>query len=43
MLGRLGEAIGRIALPKTLEYSAEGRKMAKELLDITRSRIELFA
>ena len=43
MLGRLGEAIGRIALPKGLEYSAEGRKMAKALLDVTLSRIKSFA
>ena len=43
MSGRLGEAIGRIALPKGLEYGAEGRKMATELLDICLSRIESFA
>ena len=43
MLGRLGEAIGRITLPNDLEYSAEGRKMAKELLDLILSRIESFA
>jgi serine/threonine-protein kinase HipA len=43
MLGRLGEAIGRIALPKGLECGVEGRTMAKELLDISSSRIESFA
>jgi serine/threonine-protein kinase HipA len=43
MLGRLTEAVGRITLPKALEYGAEGKKMAKELLDISRSRIETFA
>jgi serine/threonine-protein kinase HipA len=43
MLGRLAEAIGRITLPKALEYGAEGRKIAKELLDISGRRIESFA
>jgi serine/threonine-protein kinase HipA len=43
MSGRLAEAIGRIALPEAFEYSAEGRKMAKALLEIASSRIESFA
>jgi serine/threonine-protein kinase HipA len=43
MLGRLTEAVGRIALPETLDVGAEGRKMAKELLDISSSRIASFA
>jgi hypothetical protein len=43
MLGQLGEGISRIALPNDLEYSAEGRTMAKALLDVTLSRIESFA
>jgi serine/threonine-protein kinase HipA len=43
MSGRLADAIGRIQLPEALEYSAEGRKMATELLEITRNRIESLA
>ena len=42
MLGRLREAVGRIALPKDLEYGTEPHKIAKEMLDISRSRIEAF-
>jgi len=42
MLGRLTEAAGQITLPKGLEYGADGEKMAKEVLDISRSRIESF-
>ena len=43
MSARLADAIGRIALPKGLECGVEGRTMAKELLDISSSRIESFA
>ena len=43
MLGRMKEAVDRITLPKALEYGLEGEKMAQQLLDICRSRIESFA
>ena len=43
MLGRLAQGLGRIALPKALEYSPEGEKRAGEMLAICRSRIESFA
>jgi serine/threonine-protein kinase HipA len=42
MLGLLTEAIGRITLPQALQYGAEGEKMAQQLVDICRSRIETF-
>jgi serine/threonine-protein kinase HipA len=37
------EAIDRITLPKALDYGAEYEKMALQLFDICRSRIESFA
>ncbi|MGC2221564.1 MAG: HipA domain-containing protein [Methylocella sp.] len=37
------EAIDRITLPKALDYGAECEKMALQLFDICRSRIESFA
>ena len=43
MLGQMKEAIDRIALPKALDYEAEHEKMALQLFDICRSRIESFA
>lgn len=43
MLGRLTEAVGQITLPKALEYAADGERMAKEMLDTSRSRVESFA
>jgi len=43
MLGRLTYAVDRIALPEALEYGEAGEKMARQLLDICRSRIESFA
>lgn len=33
----------QITLPKGLDYGAEAKKMAKEMLDISRGRIESFA
>jgi len=42
LLGRLTEAVGQITLPKALEYGADGASMAKEMLDISRSRVESF-
>jgi len=42
MIGRMKEAVARITLPKGLEYGAEGEKIAQELLDICRGRIESF-
>jgi serine/threonine-protein kinase HipA len=42
MLGRMKEAVAGITLPKGFEYEAEAEKMAQELLDICRSRIESF-
>jgi serine/threonine-protein kinase HipA len=43
MLERLAQALGRIALPKALAYSAEGAERAEEVLAICRGRIESFA
>jgi serine/threonine-protein kinase HipA len=43
VLGRLTEGVGRITLPKALAYGAEGEKMAKEMLDMSCSRIESFS
>lgn len=43
MLGQMKEAIDRITLPKALDYGAECEKMAFQLFDICRSRIESFA
>jgi serine/threonine-protein kinase HipA len=42
MLGRLTKALDQIALPEALDYGAESEKMAKEVLDISHSRIESF-
>jgi serine/threonine-protein kinase HipA len=42
MLGQMKEAIDRITLPKVLDYGAECEKMALQLFDICRSRIESF-
>jgi serine/threonine-protein kinase HipA len=43
MLGQMKEAIDRITLPEALDYEAEHEKMALQLFDICRSRIESFA
>ena len=43
MLERLARALSRIALPKALAYSAEGKERAEEMLALCRSRIESFA
>jgi serine/threonine-protein kinase HipA len=40
MLGRLSGALGTITLPRALKYSAESKKMAKEMLQLSRDRIE---
>jgi serine/threonine-protein kinase HipA len=40
MLGLLSEALGTITLPRALKYSAESKKMAKEMLQTSRDRIE---
>lgn len=41
-LARMKEAIAVITFPTELEYGAEGKKIAQELLDICRGRIESF-
>ncbi len=43
MLRRLTDAVGRVALPGALEYSEAGEKMATQILDLCRRRIEAFA
>jgi serine/threonine-protein kinase HipA len=43
MLGRMKEAVAGITLPKGLEYGAEAEKIARELVEICRGRIEAFA
>ena len=43
ILQRLGGGVDRIALPKTIEHTAEAGKIVKEMLDICRKRIESFA
>ncbi|MHB8347401.1 MAG: type II toxin-antitoxin system HipA family toxin [Acidiferrobacterales bacterium] len=43
MLGRMNEAVNRITLPSVLKYGTEGGKMAQQMLDICRNRIESFA
>lgn len=43
MLARMKEAVDRITLPEALEYAPEAEKMAQQLLDICRARIESFA
>jgi len=43
MLRQLTDAVGRVALPEALEYGEAGEKMATQILDICRRRIEAFA
>jgi serine/threonine-protein kinase HipA len=43
MLRQLTDAVDQIALPEDLECGEAGEKIAKQLLDIIRSRIESFA
>jgi len=40
MLRRLGDIIDRIALPKAVEYSVDGRKTIEDVLALCRSRME---
>lgn len=42
MLGRLGDALDRIALPEGLEYGERSEQVAQRLLSICRSRLESF-
>jgi hypothetical protein len=43
MLKRLRAAVDRIALPKAMEVSENGRKMVREVLDIYRVRMNGLA
>lgn len=42
-LARMKEAVAVITLPAELEFGAEGKKIAQEVLDICHERIESFA
>ena len=43
MLRQLTDAVGRVALPEALEYGEAGEKVAMQVLDICRGRMEAFA
>jgi serine/threonine-protein kinase HipA len=43
VLRQLTDAVGRVALPEPSEYGEAGEKMATQIIDICRRRIEAFA
>ncbi|MFQ5666116.1 MAG: hypothetical protein ACE5I7_06745, partial [Candidatus Binatia bacterium] len=43
MLGKMADAVDRIALPEAVVYGEAGEKVAKQLLDICRRRMRSFA
>jgi serine/threonine-protein kinase HipA len=43
MRAKLSKALDRIALPKKIDYAADGEKMAEELLELCRGRVASFA
>jgi hypothetical protein len=42
MLDRMVDAVGRMMLPKALEYGEDSERVAEQVLGICRSRIESF-
>jgi serine/threonine-protein kinase HipA len=42
MLGRVGQAVGRISLPTLASYGPNGKRMAEQMLELIRSRVAAF-